>query len=134
MNNFSGRVFLYFSYMHRISHKGKGKGRWGKMGPKGKGKGDRSRNAEFPPYIQSARTHARTETEIDFPVGLTPPNLRFQYIPIYRNHIWIFWILMKLHNLFKLWKENWIWGCRIDRRLRWRHLWLSGYPKMFNIW
>ena len=23
-------------------------------------------------YIQSARTHARTETEIDFPVGLTP--------------------------------------------------------------
>ena len=35
---------------------------------------------------------------------------------IYMDNIWIFWILMKLHNLFKIWKENWIWGCRIDSR------------------
>ena len=26
----------------------------------------------FPPCYQAARTHDRTETEIDFPVGLTP--------------------------------------------------------------
>ena len=32
--------------------------------------------SSFPPYYQAARTHDRTETEIDFPVGLTPPNLR----------------------------------------------------------
>ena len=29
--------------------------------------------SSFPPYYQAARTHDRTETEIDFPVGLTPP-------------------------------------------------------------
>ena len=28
--------------------------------------------SSFPPYYQAARTHDRTETEIDFPVGLTP--------------------------------------------------------------
>ena len=42
-----------------------------------KGKGRDHDLSEFPPYNQSARTHARTETEIDFPVGLTPPNLRY---------------------------------------------------------
>jgi len=82
MNNFSGRVFLYFSYMHWISHKGKGKGRWEK---REKGKGSDQDLSEFPPYKQSARTHARTETEIDFPVGLTPPNLQYRtyYLSLY---------------------------------------------------
>ena len=42
-----------------------------------KGKGNDQDLSEFPPYNQSARTHARTETEIDFPVGLTPPYLRY---------------------------------------------------------
>ncbi len=51
--------------------------RWGK---REKGKGTRQDLSEFPPYNQSARTHARTETEIDFPVGLTPPNLRYIFV------------------------------------------------------
>ena len=40
-----------------------------------KGKGESGGNhvsSSFPPYYQAARTHDRTETEIDFPVGLTP--------------------------------------------------------------
>ena len=53
-----------------LGEKGKGKGRWEK---RGKGKGSDHDLSEFPPYNQSARTHARTETEIDFPVGRTPP-------------------------------------------------------------
>ena len=61
-----------------LGEKGKGKrgtagGKWEK---RENGKGTRHDLSEFPPYNQSARTHARTETEIDFPVGLTPPNLR----------------------------------------------------------
>ena len=57
-----------------LGEKGKGKGRWGK---REKGEGKDQDLSEFPLYNQSARTHARTETEIDFPVGLTPPNLRW---------------------------------------------------------
>ncbi len=61
-----------------LGEKGKGKGAGGrKRGKSEKGKGTHHDLSEFPPYNQSARTHARTETEIDFPVGLTPPNLRF---------------------------------------------------------
>ena len=43
-----------------------------------KGKVGQDVLAAFPPYNQTARTHARTnETKRnDFPVGLTPPNLR----------------------------------------------------------
>ena len=43
--------------------------------PKGKREsgGERDVLSSFPPYYQAARTHDRTETEIDFPVGLTPP-------------------------------------------------------------
>ena len=43
--------------------------------PKGKresGRADDDVLSSFPPYYQAARTHDRTETEIDFPVGLTP--------------------------------------------------------------
>ena len=42
--------------------------------PKGKRESDRADDvlSPFPPYYQAARTHDRTETEIDFPVGLTP--------------------------------------------------------------
>ena len=50
--------------------KGKGKGRWGK---REKGKGSDQDLSEFPPDNQSACTHARTETEIELPVGLTSP-------------------------------------------------------------
>ena len=44
---------------------------------KGKGKAAAAAAADdvlssFPPYYQAARTHDRTETDIDFPVGLTP--------------------------------------------------------------
>ena len=42
---------------------------------KGKRESDRAENdvlSSFPPYYQAARTHDRTETEIDFLVGLTP--------------------------------------------------------------
>ena len=37
------------------------------------GKADPENFTAFPVGKQTARTHARTETEIDFPVGLTPP-------------------------------------------------------------
>ena len=50
---------------------------------KGKGKAAAADevSGSFPPYYQAARTHARTETEIDFPVGLTPqPSI------VYLNH------------------------------------------------
>ena len=74
------------------------------MGEKGKGKGGRLRNAEFPPYIQSARTHARTETEIDFPVGLTPPNLRHDmhihihvYVNMYMYYIYITYMYINIY-------------------------------------
>ena len=40
---------------------------------KGKGKTAADQvSSSFPPYYQAARAHARTEIEIDFPVGLTP--------------------------------------------------------------
>ena len=45
------------------------------QGQKGKGKAAGLADevlSSFPPYYQAARTHDRTETEIDFPVGLTP--------------------------------------------------------------
>ena len=45
------------------------------LGQKGKGKAAARAEdvlSSFPPYYQAARTHDRTETEIDFPVGLTP--------------------------------------------------------------
>ena len=44
---------------------------------KGKGKAASADHvsSSFTPYYHAAHTHARTETEIDFPVGLTP-NLR----------------------------------------------------------
>ena len=38
-----------------------------------KGKAARENFTAFPLGKRTARTHARTETEIDFPVGLTPP-------------------------------------------------------------
>ena len=46
---------------------------------KGKGKAAADQvSSSFPPYYQAARTRERTKTEIDFPVGLTPPpNLRY---------------------------------------------------------
>ena len=57
-----------------LGGKGKGKGTaGGKREKREKGKGGRHDLSEFPPYNQSARTHARTETKIDFPVGLPPP-------------------------------------------------------------
>ena len=51
--------------------KGKGKTSHGEKG-KGKAAADHDVLSSFPPYYQAARTHDRTETEIDFPVGLTP--------------------------------------------------------------
>ena len=51
----------------------KGKGKT-PLGEKGKGKAAARADdvlSSFPPYYQAARTHDRTETEIDFPVGLT---------------------------------------------------------------
>ena len=48
--------------------------------PNGEGESDRGDQAlsSFPPYYQAARTHDRNETEIDFPVGLTPqPSLLY---------------------------------------------------------
>ena len=50
--------------------KGKGKSSLGEKG-KGKAAGADDVLSSFPPYYQAARTHDRTETEIDFPVGLT---------------------------------------------------------------
>ena len=58
---------------------GKGKS---SRGQKGKGKAaGRGHDvlSSFPPYYQAARTHDRTETEINFPVGLTP-NLSILYV------------------------------------------------------
>ena len=58
----------------------KGKGTSGEA-KKEEGKPPRS---EFYPIVtrQSDRAHART-TRNDFPVGLTPPNLRFLFVYIY---------------------------------------------------
>ena len=61
---------------NRWEKREKGKGPVGEKGEKGKGKGDTSGFVRIP-TLQPERAHARTETEIDFPVGLTPPNLRF---------------------------------------------------------
>ena len=49
---------------------------------RGKGTGEGETKSGFPPYIQTARTHARTETEIDFPVGLTPPTSDLQVMTL----------------------------------------------------
>ena len=46
----------------------KGKGKPG-VRKREKGKAHRDKNIAFPPYLQTARTYARTETKIDFPVG-----------------------------------------------------------------
>jgi hypothetical protein len=51
------------------SHKGKGKT---SRHTRKKGKSPRSPLRPVPTLHPAARTHARTETEIDFPVGLTP--------------------------------------------------------------
>ena len=87
-----------------LGENGKGKGAAGrKWGKREKGKGTRHDLSEFPPYNQSARTHARTETEIDFPVGLTPPNLRCMttapWLPQGRSReLWGPWGPMETHG------------------------------------
>ena len=69
-------------------------------GPKGKRESDRADEdvlSSFPPYYQAARTHDRTETEIDFPVGLTPPQPSIDLKSMgWGGGVWGYHVLKKL--------------------------------------